>query len=160
MTQYTDLEIPPAPEVTPPVSSSVPPAKKSGCIKYGAIGCGVVLLLGTLFVTALFLFVFAMMRTSDPYKEAMRRAQQDARVVAKLGSPVEAGWFITGSINTSGSSGNADLEIPIHGARAKGSVHVVAKKEAGTWKYRLMRMTAEDGTQVDLIASQAIEQEY
>lgn len=154
---YTNLEIPPAPQVIAP---NEPPPKRSGCVKYAALGCGGLLLAVVLFVAAIFFFVFSMMKGSDPYKEAVRRSQHDARVVAKLGAPVETGWFTGGNISTTaGGSGHAELTIPLHGSKGKGSLRVEATKTNGTWTYQVMRFRADDGTEYDL-AAPAIEREY
>ena len=155
MTEYMNLEIPPAPQVVTPE----PPKPKSGCVKYAALGCGGLLLLGTLFAGVLFFVITGAMKSNEPYKEALRRSQNDARVVAKLGAPIKSGWFVGGSISTSGGSGQADLTVPLKGAHAEGSVHVVATKENGAWKYQRMHFRADDGTEYDLV-SPAIEREY
>jgi len=129
-------------------------------VKYAALGCGGFLLVVVLFIAAIFFFVFSMMKGSDPYKEALRRSQHDARVLAKLGGPIEAGWFTTGNINTTaGGRGDADLSIPLHGSHGQGRVHVVAAKENGVWKYQTMHFRANDGTEYDLVLP-AIEREY
>lgn len=155
MTEYTNLEIPPAPQALPPT-----PAKhKPNFATYAVIGCGGLLLLGALFAGGIFFFVTGLMKSNDPYKEAMRRAQHDARVVAKLGAPIKSGWFVGGSISTSGGSGQADLTVPLQGSHAEGSLHVVATKENGVWKYQRMQFRAQDGTEYDLV-SPAIEREY
>lgn len=157
MTEYTNLEIPPADEfrrITPA------PAPARRWPRFLLLGCGGVLLLATLFVGAIFALVFTMMKSSEPYQETVRRSQADKRVVSRLGTPIESGWFTSGNINTSASSGNADLSIPLRGPKGGATAYVVAKKEAGKWKYSTMRVTFEDGTSVDLLALQAVEQEY
>ena len=156
MSQYTDLEIPPA----PPAPNIPPPQEKKGCARYAAIGCGGAILLAGLFGAAVVFFVFTLMKSSEPYKETMRRAQQDIRVTAKLGSPIKPGWFMTGEINTSGSSGHANLSIPLEGPKGKATAYVEADKVAGKWKYVQMRATFEDGSTVDLVGAQGAEQSY
>src|SRR5262249_1138648 len=75
-----------------------------------------VLLLGVLFVGAIVAAVFGSMKSSDPYRFAMQTAAQDSRVAAKLGSPVHAGWLISGNISLNNDSGKADLSIPVRGS--------------------------------------------
>jgi hypothetical protein len=156
MSEYTNLEIPPPPIVT----NAAPPAQKKGLGRYVLLGCGGLIVLACLFVVAIVAFVFSMMRTNDPYKEAVRRMQSDVRVSAKIGSPVKPGWFVSGSINTTTTSGHADLAVPFKGPKGEATVNVVADKVAGEWKYQLMKVTFEDGSTVDLIAAQAVEQSY
>jgi hypothetical protein len=157
MTQYANLEIPPPPIST---SNAAPPQRKKGFARYAIIGCGGAIVLTTLFVVAIFVFVMSLMRSGEPYKESVRRMQSDVRVTAKIGSPVKPGWFVSGSINTTPTSGHADLAIPFKAPKGEATVNVVADKVAGKWKYQLMRATFEDGSTVDLVAAQAIEQSF
>jgi hypothetical protein len=157
MTQYTDLEIPPPPSQP----STAPPSRKRGCLKYGAIGCGSLIVLCALFVAALLIIVTSFFRSSDPYKESLRRAENDFLVTSKLGTSVKAGWFMQGEVNTAGGGGgNANITYSLRGSKAKGSMHVVGKKANGTWKYSEIRVSVEDGTTIDLLGSQVVEQEY
>src|SRR5207248_1858515 len=94
---------PPAPAVTPP------PQKSSGCLKWGLIGCGVVVVLIAAFCAVLMIFVFGAMKRSHVYKGAVERAQNDPRVKAALGEPIETGWWVSGSVHVENSSGNAEL---------------------------------------------------
>lgn len=155
MTEYSNLEIPPAPIAPDPA----PPQQKKFA-RYAVIGCGGFIVLVTLFVVAIFVFVMSLMRSGEPYKESVRRMQGDARVIAKIGTPVKPGWFVSGSINTTPTSGHADLAIPFKAPKGEATVNVVADKVAGKWKYQLMRATFEDGSMVDLVAAQAIEQSF
>jgi hypothetical protein len=78
-----------------------------GCLGLLAIFTG----LAALIVTV----VFGMLKSSDAYQGALARARADPAVVMALGSPIEEGWFVMGNINISGSSGEADLAIPVSG---------------------------------------------
>ena len=112
---------------------------------------GVVLLI-VLFVSAIVAVVFGAMKSSDPYRFAMQTAAQDSRVAAKLGSPVHAGWLISGNISVNNDSGKADLSIPVQGSIHKGAIHVVARKSAGEWTYQQLTLKAEDSSErVDLL---------
>lgn len=51
-------------------------------------------------------------KSSGAYQHALARAQSDPAVIAALGEPIRAGWFVQGNISTSGASGDADLAIP------------------------------------------------
>ena len=79
------------------------------------VGCLGSLLVCAGGIGAIVLIVFGAIKSSDAYTEALERATSNAAVQAALGTPIQAGWFPTGSINTSGSSGSADLAIPISG---------------------------------------------
>lgn len=96
------------------------------------------LLLG-LFIAGIVMIASTAMKSNDVYKEAMARAQADPVLIERLGTPIEAGFFTSGSINVAGPSGNADLEIPIHGPKGEATVNVVAEKRGGTWVYESIR---------------------
>jgi len=97
--------------------------------------------------------IFAAMKNSDVAKESLLRAQKNAFVVQKLGTPIEEGWLVSGSINTSTTSGDADLAVPISGPKGQGKVYVTAHKGAGTWDYQVMVAAIEGSDQrINLLA--------
>jgi hypothetical protein len=91
--------------------------------------------------------VFAAMKNSDVAKESLLRAQKNAALVQKLGTPIEAGWLVSGSINVSTTSGDADLAVPISGPRGQGKIYVTAHKSTGAWEYQVMLATVEGSDQ-------------
>jgi hypothetical protein len=117
------------------------------------IGCGVLVVGIVAFLAFIVFVVFASMRSATPYKDGLARAQADPRVLEALGSPIEPGWFMSGSISTSGQSGNCDIDIPLKGSRQKGSLHVVGTREGGRWTYSRMVMTPERGEPIELVPS-------
>jgi hypothetical protein len=131
----------------PPVA---PPAKKSGCLKWGLIGCGSALVLFGIFAVVIVVVVFGAMKKSDVYQEALRRAQSDPAVVAALGSPIEAGLMVTGSVNVDSSGGHATLDFPISGSKGKGTVHAVATKSGAGWEYSALTVKPDNGPLIDL----------
>lgn len=101
------------------------------------VGSGAVMVA---FFVAIFAFVFSLMKSSDVYKEAYVRAVTDPEVQAALGgwageALLVEGRFVSGNINTSGSSGEADLAIPISGPNGQATIYVVANKSAGAWNF-------------------------
>lgn len=115
------------------------------------VGCAVLFAGAVAFVAFIVFVVFAAMRSSDPYKDAMQRAQNDPRVMAALGTPIEPGWFISGSINTENRDGNANISIPISGPKQSASIHVAGTKEGGRWTYTRMIVTPATGPTIDLL---------
>ena len=119
-------------------------------------------LLATLFLGGLVLMVgfFALImgaiRSSDVAKASVAMAQSNRRVVQQLGAPIEEGWLLSGSVNVSNASGDADLSVPISGPKGKGTVYVTAHKSAGRWNYSLMQV-AIDGSdeKIDLLSGVA-----
>jgi len=104
------------------------------------VGCLILLLAVMLFAGGILMLVFGSMRSSDVYKMAVRRAQADTRVTQALGTPVEGGWFITGNISVHGSSGEADLAIPLKGSIDEGTLYVIASKSAGEWQFSKLQL--------------------
>ena len=91
--------------------------------------------------------VFAAMKNSDVAKESLLRARANPLLVQKLGTPIEEGWLVSGSINVSTTSGDADLAVPISGSKGKGKIYVTAHKSAGAWSYTVMEAAIEGSDQ-------------
>ena len=91
--------------------------------------------------------VFAAMKNSDAAKESVLKAQANALVVQKLGAPIQEGWLVSGSINVSTTSGDADLAVPISGPKGQGKIYVTAHKGAGAWDYQVMVAVIEGSNQ-------------
>jgi hypothetical protein len=109
---------------------------------------------GAVFVVGIFALIMGAMRSSDVAREATARAQSNAVLAQRLGSPISEGWFVGGSINVSPGAGDADLSVPVSGPKGKGTVYVRAQKTAGTWAYSLMEAAIEgSGERIDLLAS-------
>lgn len=99
------------------------------------------------FVVALLFGIMALLKSSDVYQHALAKAQSSPAVVEALGKPVQAGWWMTGNINVSGPSGNADIAIPISGPKGKGTLFAIATKRAGEWHFRLLEVAIEGQSQ-------------
>ena len=103
------------------------------------------------FVFGIVALVFGALRSSDPYRQSVMRAQSDPAVIAALGEPIRTGWFVQGNISTSGTGGNADLAIPLDGQRADGTLYVVAHKRAGEWRYETLAVNVDGGERIVLV---------
>jgi hypothetical protein len=138
----------------PPPTAPPPSApKKSGCWKWGAIGCLAVIVIGAIGAGALVLVLFGAIKSSDVYKGALSRAQNDPRVIAALGSPITPGFFISGNVNVTASGGNADITFPIKGPNGKGNVHAVATRDSSGWHYSELTATPQNGSPINLMSS-------
>jgi hypothetical protein len=119
-------------------------------------GCLTMLLLLACFVFFIISIVFGAMKSSDAYKEALTKTKADPRVVSALGSPITDGWFVSGKTNVSGTSGQADMTVPISGPKGKGTIYFVATKFAGQWSFsKLMVEIGATGQRIDLIEDPA-----
>lgn len=150
MSSYPPPPPPPPPQaqypyVLPPeylAGPGVPKRKRRTWVIVLSIMAGVVLV-AVLFVAGLLAVIFGSMRSSDAYQHATSVALHDQRVAAALGPPVTTKWYFSGSIHVSGSSGDADLEIPMAGSRKEGTLYVVAKKSAGRWSYQTLELQVD-----------------
>ena len=102
------------------------------------------------FVFGLVALIFGALRSSTPYQHALAQAKGDPAVVAALGDPIHAGWFVQGNISVDGAGGEADLAIPLDGARADGTLYVVAEKHAGAWRYETLAVNVDGGERIVL----------
>ncbi len=90
------------------------------------------------FIVLIVTIVFGMMKSAHAYKEALAMARADLYVKEALGSPIKEGLLVMGNINVNGSSGHADLAIPVSGPEGSGTIYVVASKStAGQKGYRV-----------------------
>ncbi len=115
------------------------------------IGCLGILVAVPLLFFSIIAIVFGALKSSDAYKTALATAQADPRVVSALGSPMEAGWLISGSTHVAGTAGDASLTVPISGPNGKGTLYFVASKFAGKWTFSKMMVRVEKtGEEIDL----------
>lgn len=116
------------------------------------VGCGFLLLASVGSLVALFAFVFGMMKNSGAYTEALDRARAHPEAVEALGLPIEPGFFVTGDVHFSGTTGRADLAIPVSGPNGSGTLYVAATKQAGIWTYQRLVLELEGGRRIDLLS--------
>lgn len=121
--------------------------------KWGApVGCLTVVALVVAAVLGLLFFIFSMIKSTDVYEEALSRTQTHPVVQRELGQPIEADWLVMGSISTSGSSGEADIVIPITGPNGQARIYAVASKSAGRWTYQVLEVEVGDsGQRINLL---------
>jgi TonB family protein len=137
----------------PQYGSSVPQQQQKGCLGRNwkwmlPVGCLGLILIVVAFVGGIFFVVMSAMKSSEVYQYALNKAKSDPTVVEELGKPIQDGWFVQGSINTSGSYGNARFQIPIKGPKKSGTIYVVASKDASanginSWVYDMLEVDVE-----------------
>jgi Cytochrome oxidase complex assembly protein 1 len=108
-------------------------------------------------IMALFMsMLFGAMRSSVVYTTAMQRMRDHPQVVAALGTPIEPGWYLTGNLKTSGTSGKADLQIPISGPKGEGDLYIAAEKADGQWTYSTLTVGVDGrSAPIDLLPESA-----
>lgn len=118
-------------------------------------GCGVIIVAGIAFVIFILTVVVGAMRSSDAYRQGLTRAQNDPRVQEALGTPIEPGYFVSGSVNVENDDGTADINFPIKGPKGKAKVYVEGTKTRGRWTYTSMVVTPENGPEIDLLSEES-----
>lgn len=96
------------------------------------------------------------MKSTDVYKGALARAEEYPSVIEALGSPVKAGFLVSGNTNINGASGEANLSVPISGPKGKGKIYVAATKSLGKWNYSGLVVEIDKNHQrIDLLRNSA-----
>jgi len=113
---------------------------------------------------AFFLVVFAIVETSfrnsTVYQEALARAEHDPRVITRLGIPLKPGRVLQGQINVSGSTGQANLAIPVTGPRGRATVILEASKVSGSWVFRTLEVQVEGQSErVNLLEADGVREQ-
>lgn len=118
------------------------------------VGClGALILIVGLGAMIVYL-VFGFVKSSETYKQAVAKARTNSAVIEALGSPLKEGLLVAGSINISGSSGEADLAIPISGPKGKAILYAVATKSAGKWTLTTLELSIKaSGERIDILFS-------
>jgi hypothetical protein len=141
-----DRYSPPTRERTePPARPGSPPSWLERNWKWFVpLGCGGALVLFVAFAATIVGFVFWLIRSNEAYIEALERARTSPAVIEELGEPVEPGFWVGGSVNTSGPSGEADLMFPIIGPDGSGTVYLEASKSGGIWSFERLEVELEE----------------
>ena len=106
---------------------------------------------GLLLIAGFIVSVFTVMKSSDAYSEAVARARLAPAVANAIGHPITEGFYLTGNINVNGTSGKAELAIPIRGPQGSATIFVNAHKEVGKWHFdRLVVRVDRSGDRIDL----------
>ena len=85
---------------------------------------------------------------SEPFRLAMSAVNANGDAIGLLGAHIERRrWAgISGSMQTQGSNGTAELSIPVQGPRGKGTVTVYAVKRADVWTIQSLVLKAADSS--------------
>jgi hypothetical protein len=95
--------------------------------------------------------VSGMVRSTEFYKHSVDIALNDRTVLRKLGEPVEASWWVIGSISTGGLTQEGELRIPLKGSKESGVLFAAGRQDAGVWTYfNLVVRVSSSGEIIDL----------
>jgi hypothetical protein len=147
---------------TPPYPVNPEPIKKSWLERNPLwkipLGCLTLFVLLAAFVIILMTVITSSFRHSDVYKQAIAQATANPQVRERIGEPIKPDWLVSGQLNVSGNSGKANLVIPISGPRGRGSIHAVAQKDGGVWRFRYLQVDlANQSASIDLLSTEPSE---
>jgi hypothetical protein len=118
-------------------------------------GCLTLIFLIALFVVVLMTVITTSLRNSDVYKQALAQAASNSQVRLQIGEPLKPAWLISGQLNVSGSTGNANLSIPISGPRGKGTIRAIANKTGRVWRFTYLQISVDGHpASIDLLSIQ------
>lgn len=103
------------------------PLKIIGC------SCAGLFFLGVLGIGSLVFGVFSLLKSSEPYKKSLDLVKNHPEVIELIGTPIEEGLMISGSINTTNDKGNADISYPVKGPKGEGTVYAIAERNQKKW---------------------------
>jgi len=105
-----------------------------------------------LFISGFVYFIGSIMKSSDAYQISLDQIQNHPQVIETLGKPIEAGFFVSGSVSIQNSTGNADISYNIEGPKATGKAYVEANKEKGQWLFQSIVVEVNpDGQRIVLV---------
>lgn len=129
---------------------------RRNCVWIVPVGCGGCLVVVVAFVAVVVLCAIDVMTSVGGYKEGLARAKASPAVQSALGTPIEAGFFVSGSVKVDAVSGHADLSIPLSGPKGKGTLRVKATSSGKTWTFQTLAVdVAATGQTIDLLAEPA-----
>lgn len=127
------------------------PRRSTTWVKWLGLGCGCLFLTAVLGIGGVAFLGLSMLQRSGAYQEALAQVQESSAAREALGEPIDKGWWATGSVETSGPSGEASIAFPVHGPRGRGKVYAEAIRSGGEWSFQRLEVeVAETGQRIDL----------
>jgi hypothetical protein len=121
-----------------------PETKKRKIIKIISIISSIIILFILMFV-----FIGGTFKNSEIYKLSLETLNNDAQAQMVLNKEINSSGFISGSISTSGSSGNANLSFSVTGSTGKVKVYVIGIKEFDKW--RIIKLYIKDKELIKIV---------
>ena len=119
------------------------------------LGCLTLLVLIGIFGSIVMSIITTSFHNSEVYKQAVAKASENSQVRETMGEPIHPAWFVSGQLNVTGSTGNANLLIPISGSRARGTIRSVASRSGGVWRFTCLQVSIEGRSEtIDLLSTQ------
>jgi uncharacterized membrane protein YhaH (DUF805 family) len=124
-----------------------PETKQHKIIKISAI-IGAIMVFFIIF----YLFIGSTFKNTEIYKMTLEILNNNTQAQTVLNKEIKSSGFISGSISTSGSSGNANLSFSVTGSTGKVKIHVIGIKEIDGWK--IVKLYIQDKELIKIIDEQ------
>lgn len=109
-----------------------------------AIAGAVVYGLGLFFVIVPIVAVVVIFSSVGPFDDVKEEARLNPQIAEIVGTPVEVGWFTSGSVSQQNQTGDADVSASVRGPLASGSLRMVSTRENGVWVVRKLVLTLDE----------------
>jgi hypothetical protein len=86
---------------------------------------------------------------------ATETAQSSGLLDEEIGVPISTAILVHGRIAEGMSGGNADLEIPVHGAEGKGTLFAWAQRDRGPWHICSLSFRSDRGMTLVIVGDDA-----
>ena len=117
------------------------------------LGFVILIFLMAVFAAVLLTIITTSIHSSDVYKQAMATATENIQIREQIGEPIQSAWIVSGQLHVKGSSGDANLSIPISGPRGKALIRAVAYKTGGVWRFTCLQVSVEGASgNIDLLS--------
>lgn len=103
------------------------------------------------FVGLIFGGVTGTLKNSFAYQEGLKRALAHPQTPSVLGTPIEVGWLVSGTIAKANDEGTADLTVPLEGPTRTAKVHIQAHTEGSAWKLDRVHVTPNGAPAFDAL---------
>lgn len=103
-------------------------------------------------VLPLFFVSISSMLKGDAYELSLSAINSNAEVGEIIGTPVSPGFFVMGSVSTSGPKGEASLQYSISGSKSNAEAYVYAYKKMEKWHLHEVVVYSEElGKRIDVV---------
>lgn len=93
----------------------------------------------------------SLMKGNGAYELSLEKLRTSPAIIEAFGEPLDDGFMPMGSVNISGGSGSANLEIGISGPKASGTAYSKAVRAAGIWRLTYLSARVDGSEKVIVV---------
>ncbi len=104
-----------------------------------------------LFAVGIFFLTITLMKQSEGFQLSFQKVQNESRVIAMIGSPIQAGFFVGGNTNSTMGKKEVNLSYSISGPKGEAQVYFKANKILDQWEIeRFLVLKKGSGEKIEL----------